>query len=439
MKELKESRYNYRLPYDDQVLFFNGMTRRFIPVPRSLQEIVDLFLADPNKASQESPRFLEKLQSTGLLIDKSINELELIRERHQQARNVASYQLILTLDEPFVHSKHAKISLMEPHSNMSERVKHSIKKHLERYVIEHPLTQLRLEWLGVDLHQPLQNEIKEISEHAASVCQTNNIDFQVGITTHELPLQEQDVALLRRLPLRSIRLILDLSTRKKRNLTEKEVVSAYITHTKQLVSLFPDVLFILLIHSNLNSFNFQSFIQLMNEQFPEPERKNISIFVHDELPAFRHDDAPMRETMLQQLYQSGYNKQWENLLPMICSEEKQHAYAMNSEGSVGKCVANFSHAALGYVTTHGNVFWDETTIRMDGDIPHFENVRCLSCKHLPLCMGQCIPIKRVTEGNVIAASSDCLLPPWGISPESAILNYCSAKMEHYVNGDDSEF
>ena len=438
MKELQESRYNYRLPYDDQVLFFNGMTRRFIPVPHFLQEIVESFLANPSKASQVSPAFLDKLQSTGLLINKSINELEVIRERYQQARNAASYQLVLTLDEPFVHSNHAKITLLKSGSTMNEKVRHSIKRHLDRYVVEHPITQLQLEWLGVNLHRQLQDEIKEISEYAISVCQANNIDFQVGITTHELSLQEQEVALLRRLPLRSIRLILDLTTREKKNLSEKEIVSAYITHTKQLVSLFPNILFILLIHGNLNSFDFQSFIQSMNEQFSEPERKNISIFAHDKLPSFRHDDAPMREDMLQRLYQNGYNQQWENMLPMICSGEKKHAYAMNSEGNVGKCVVDFNHSAFGYVTTHGNVFWDETSIQMDGDIPHFENMRCLSCKHLPLCMGQCIPLQRVQGDNIFAEPSDCLLPPWGISPESAIQNYCSTMMEHYVNGDNSE-
>jgi uncharacterized protein len=233
-------------------------------------------------------------------------------------------------------------------------------------------------------------------------------------------------------------LILDLSTKEKKNITEKEAVSAYITQSKQLASLFPKVLFSLLIHSNLYPFDFQFFIQSMNEHFSESERKNISIFVHNKLSSFRQDDAQMREDMLHQLHQAGYNQQWEDLFPMICSEERRHAYTMNGEGSVGKCAVGFNQTAPGYLTTHGNVFWEETTIQMDNDIPLFENMRCLSCKHLPLCMGQCIPLQRVEGDNMIAASSDCLLPPWGISPETAIQNYCSAMMEHYVNGDESE-
>ncbi len=438
MLELKESRYNYRLHYDDQVLFFNGMTRQFIPVPLFLQEIVESFLANPNKTSQESPRFLDKLKSTGLLIDKSIDEIEVIRERHQQARNAASYELILTLDEPFVHQNRSEISLAENRSAMSEQVRQSIKRHLDRYVVQHHLQQLQLEWLGKGVHQHLQHEIKEISEYAVNVCQANKVDFQIGITTHYLSFKEQDVALLKKLPVRSIRLLLDLSNQGKQHVAKEEVVVTFLTHLKQLVTSLPDVLFILLIQSDIQSFDFQSFIQSMNEQFSEQERVNISVFVHDELSASRQNGASLREDMLRRLYQSGYNQQWEDLLPMLCSGEKKHAYTMYGEGSVGKCAVSFNQTAPGYVTTHGNVFWDETTTRMDSDIPFFENMRCLSCKHLPLCMGQCIPIQRIQGENKVVASSDCLLPPWGISPESAIRNYCSSMMEHYVDDDKSE-
>jgi len=437
MIELKESRYNYRLHYNDQVLFFNGMTRRFIPVPHFLQEIVESFLANPNKTNQESPKFLEKLKSTGLLIDQSIDELEIIRERHQQARNAASYHLMLTLDEPFVHQNRSKSFFAETGSIMSDKVKQSIKKHLDRYVIEHHLTQLRLEWLGERVHQQLQHEIKEISTHAAEVCRRNNIDFQIGITTRSLFPNEQDVTLLKQLPLRSIRLLLDLSKQGQKPIAKEEAVVTFLTHLKQLMTALPNVLFILLIQNSIDSFDFQSFIQSMNEQFSEQERVNISIFVHNELSVSQQDGASVREEMLQLLYQSGYNQQWEDLLPMLCSGEKKHAYAMNGDGTVAKCAVSFNQIAPGYVTTHGNIFWDETTIRMDSDIPFFENLRCLSCKHLPLCMGQCIPLQRV-KGEDTMASSECLLPPWGISPESAIQHYCSAMMEHYMDDDKNE-
>lgn len=439
MLELKESRYNYRLPYDDQVLYFNGMTRQFIPVPRFLQDIVNSFLSNPDKALEESPAFLKKLQSTGLLINKSVNELEVIRERHHHARNEASYQLVLTFDEPFVHLNHATNALKKSHQAMSEKVKLSIKRHLDRYVDQHPINQLRLEWFGEGLQHYLQHDIKEIAMYAANMCRTKQIDFQIGLTTHSLSLQEQDVALLKTLPLRSIRLLLDLSSRGNHSISETGALTEFISHLKSLVTLFPNVLFVLLIHSDLDRLNFSSLVQLMNEQFSTSERNNISMFVHDDLFSLRHDGTSMREAMLQSLRQSNYNLQWEDLIPMLCSGEKKHTYTMYGEGSVGKCVAAFNQPASGYVTTHGNVFWDETTISMDGDIPLFENMRCLSCKHLPLCMGQCIPVQRVQREEEKTETSDCLLPPWGISPESAIRNYCSTLMERYVDEDRIDF
>jgi uncharacterized protein len=440
MIELKESRYNYRLSYDDQILFFNGMTRLFIPVPHFLQEIVEAFLTDPQKALQESPNLLDKLTSTGLLINSEIDELEVIRERYHRARNATLYQLVLSLDEPYTlqNKRRYKNSFEENRPVISEKMRYSIKRHLDRYVVQHHITQLRIEWFGEGLNHHLQDEIKDISMYAAEVCQTNNIDFQIGLTTHEMPFQEQDIALLKTLPLRSIRMIVDLETRGKQQPSEEESISTFISSLKAMVSLFPEVLFIVLIRSELDSFHFHPFLELMNKNFPEPLRKNISIFVHDELYASRPNSASIREDMLQSLHLSGYNQQWEDLLPMICSSEKRHSYTINCDGSVGKCVVGFNQNTPGYLTTHGNVYWEETTTRMDSDIPLFENMRCLSCKHLPLCMGQCIPIQRTKNVNFGIERSDCLLPPWGISPESAIRNYCSRMMKHYVNDDETE-
>jgi uncharacterized protein len=438
MIELKESRYNYRLPYDDQILFFNGMTRLFIPVPHFLQEIVESFLANPQKASQESPNLLDKLQSAGLLINSEIDELEVIRERYHQARNATLYQLVLSLDKPYTfrNRRHYNISFEKHRPVISEKVRHSIKRHLNRYVLQHHINQLQIEWYGEELYHHLQDDIKDISMYAAEVCQTHNIDFQIGLTAHSLLFQEQDIALLKTLPLRSIRLIVDVGIYSKQQLSEGESISTFISSLKEMISLFPEVLFIVFIRSELDSFHFPFFIELMNKNFPEPLRKNISIFVHDELYSSLPDSASIREDMLRKLHQSGYNQQWEDLLPMICSSEKKHAYTINCDGSVWKCVVGFNQNMPGYLTTHGNVFWEETTIKMDSDIPLFENMRCLSCKHLPLCMGQCIPIQRTKNVSSGVEPSDCLFPPWGISPESAIRNYCSTMMEHYVNDDD---
>ncbi|MBB3186040.1 hypothetical protein [Microbacter margulisiae] len=427
MAELTESRYNYRLKYDDQIVYFNGITRQFIPVPDILEDTVESILHHPEKATNTAPSFLEKLQSTGLLVERSVDEVEMIRERYHQARNDLSYQLTISLGNVFSHASHDEYRASE--GVMSSRFTESIKKHFDRYIQENSIRQLQLEWYGKQLTQETLHVMEEISLYANGLCTQHNVDFHVGITTYKLPEKLEDLARITSLPVKSIRFILNLSTAQNKQQSAKaKEISDFVERFPQWIALFPEMFFVILVRGALDSIHFDLFLNQMNEHIDESVRKNVSVFFNDESMHLQEDES-VRTEKLRQLFQSGYNQKWDDLLPTICTTEKKHAYAINLEGNVGKCLTRAHQGASGYLTTHGNIFWDETKLHIDSDIPLFENIRCLSCKHLPICMGEYVSVQRLDDRSSIPSS--CLLLPWGISPESVVRYYCDVWLDRY--------
>ena len=65
---------------------------------------------------------------------------------------------------------------------------------------------------------------------------------------------------------------------------------------------------------------------------------------------------------------------------------------IDPNGTIGKCSAkdDFETKPLGHLQADGTIKWlNDLPILDIFSQPLFENKMCLSCKHLPLCMGPC--------------------------------------------------
>lgn len=420
MDKLKQSRYNYRFHDGDRWIYFNGITKKFIPIPSILHELVDDYLEDPLKVEHESPAFLSSMLDAGLLIRTEQDELEIIREQYSELRNDASYQLLLSLDGGFFPS------LNHMHDKDHSLMISSLKRHIERYIKENDIKKLELELIEKFQHPSKYEAIRELSTLVFHICQKEGISLSLHLNLREGLFDEQLLDLLRTIPVQSLRMPLEDDPMQD-NVQRQD----YVHRVQFILDHFPSLFFVFFVQETQDGTFLNSWLPVFNDVIPKSERQRISFFVHDAVGLSEQHNVYRAEVMFQ-LNQEGYNMHWNSVLPSLCMAEKRHAFSMNGSGDVAKCLWTLDRVANGYLSTHGNIFWDETTVRAENEIPFFENIRCLSCKHLPVCMGQCIPIERKNQ-NTAENSVECLLPPWYISPEKVIELYCKQRLDRYLN------
>jgi len=420
MDEFKQSRYNYRFQDEDQWIYFNGVTKKFIPIPSILHDMVETYLESPEKAMHESPSFFASMLDAGLLIKADQDELDVIRAQYNALRNDASYQLMLTLDGgflPFSQNGHA-----QGHHTLMQL----LPLHLERYIKENNIKHLQLEWIEKSMHPSNYEIIKELSSSALRLCKQEGVELSLRLTLQDGLFEDRLMALLTDLSVQSIRFALKNDF--KQSVSSKQ---AFVDRIRIMMDRFPSLAFVFFAQENEEGSFLTSWIPIFNAKIEKSERQRISFFVRGH-ELFNSEQESAREKMLFKIHQDGYNLQWNNVLPSLCLTEKKHAFVMNAVGDVAKCLLTLDRTANGYLSSHGNIFWDETMARTDNEIPFFENVRCLLCKHLPICMGQCIPAKRNAK-VIVNENDECLLPPWYISPAKVIELYCKQRLDRYLN------
>ena len=81
---MKASRYNYIFTEGGSSYWFNGLERTFFALPAGLGEKIAEYLEQPTQLEEVSPQFYNKLVEKGFLVDDSVDELNIIRERNEQ-------------------------------------------------------------------------------------------------------------------------------------------------------------------------------------------------------------------------------------------------------------------------------------------------------------------------------------------------------------------
>ena len=132
---MKASRYNYIFTEGDSSYWFNGLERTFFALPAGLGEKIAEYLEQPTQLEEVSPRFYNKLVEKGFLVDDSVDELNIIRERNEQAINCREYFLIIL---PTLNCNFKCWYCIQDHivSKMSLATIDKVKKHIA-YMIDH--------------------------------------------------------------------------------------------------------------------------------------------------------------------------------------------------------------------------------------------------------------------------------------------------------------
>jgi uncharacterized protein len=121
---------------------------------------------------------------------------------------------------------------------------------------------------------------------------------------------------------------------------------------------------------------------------------------------------------------SGYKTYSIDIAPDFssCYVDKIHYNAIYPNGAVGKCTTHDINDVKGHLKSNGSIEWAMDYLENKIDIPFFENKMCLSCKHLPVCMGPCPQENGMTKIDL--EKIECPYTDVDATHEDDILRYC---------------
>lgn len=419
---MKASAYNYTFYKDDKSFWFNGITKKFFRISRELGIKTEKILA-AGKFDALPDNILDKFISNGFLIPKDCNELDMIRSYNQEVINKKDYFLVIL---PTLNCNFNCWYCIQHHipSVMSEQTKQLIMKHI-KYMIEfEKIKSLHIEWFGGEPFMGYKNIILPLSNFAKDLCEKHNIPFYNTATTNGFFISEEKYGSMSDILMNGFQITLD-GERERHNSVKQSgsTISAFDTTLKNISGYLKFnkeatlKLRINYTHDNLTP----QIVEQVETFFPKDMRKRVQINLK-KVWQEKVDKNYYEKTLNIQKYFS--NKDFNvNKLDIVtgfvpCYANRKYYTAVNFNGNLLKCTASddlYSKNPLGHINPDGSLSWKDGV--ESGYMAHsFENKKCLECKYLPICMGQC-------PRNYLRNRKGCKMDAFDIKLDEGIINY----------------
>lgn len=427
---MKQSYYNFFVKDKDRLYCFNGLTKHFFNIKKQNETVLKSFLNSPETVKTKLPHFYKLLLEGGFIITDGTDELNIIRDKNREACNSKHYKLTIlpTLDCNFncwyCYENHSSYTMS---NDTIERIKKYITK-----IVEEEIESLDIEWFGGEPFLHFNDVIKPISLFAKEACQKKNIPFTTGATSNGYLINEIISAELPEINFRHIQVTLDGEKSmhdQTRIATKGSSFETILRNMNFLCKTNPHTEVLLRINYDNKNFYPQKLFTQINELIDKSYQHRF-IFLLRKVWQVDHVNKGNEKTLeFIQLIQNSkfkyhYNADF-NMNFRSCYAAHKNMKMISPYGSIGKCTTknDFEEQAIGHLTNDGSIVWNKN-LPFDEiyATPLFENKRCLSCKQLPLCMGNCP--KDIDSNGIINFSQECKGKVNDLKITDAILNFC---------------
>jgi uncharacterized protein len=393
--EMKESKYNYYIPFGNDYIFFNGIRKKFMVVPQENKELAIKLIVNPALCEKLSPIFFTKIRRAGLIVDKNTDEINIIRAGHSKYKGSQHYLLTIL---PTYACNFSCWYCIQHHREevMTPKMQEVVKKHICQYLLNNKIKLFELAWFG---GEPLLcfSIIKNISAFAQKFCKDHNIRFANGITTNGYFITEENAKEMRNLEFVGYQITID-GVREEHDQTRNNSgcpsFDIILKNICMLCDIIPNAKITLRFNYSNKNIKPLQIINEVNSIIPKHHRGRILILPRKlwQVPAeHNHDRVNLINQLIDGFRNAGYQAYPIDISMNFsgCYVNKEHYNAIYPNGSVGKCTTKDIDEVQGRLTCDGDIEWTENYLENKINIPFFENKMCLSCKHLPICMGPC--------------------------------------------------
>jgi len=382
----------------DKYILYNSISDKFIIL--SDKAYKDLTNSDPDYLSEKNYILYAQMKKIGGIIDKNIDEIELIKQTIYRIDNNDDFYYLHvnpTLDCIFrcwyCYENHIAGSKMSPD------VINAIKRLIDNVINNQAnLKTFILSFFGGEPLMYFNDIAKQLIDYLCIICHSKNIISHIHFTTNGFLLNEkileylQDKNVCFQITLDGAKENHDL-TRFTRN--GHGSYERIITNLKKLAK--QDAQIILRI--NYTSSNIRNIHKILDDlqELTADYRRNIKINLQR---VWQDTEAEHNENVNESLsenfklfYNNGFNVSVHKVLNSVydsCYGDKKNHCIVNYNGNVYNCTARdfLEDNRSGYLLPNGQIEWENDSLEKRMSIK-FTRPVCHTCKIAPLCGGGC--------------------------------------------------
>lgn len=343
--------------------------------------------------------FFKLMYKLNIIISCNDNEITKLKQFNKnQIEDANTYHLIIN---PTMNCNFSCWYCYEQKhdSSMNPTVYENVRQHIMHIIKCGNTSIFHLSWFGGEPLLYWKQIILPLTEFAKKLCDYNKIKFQLSITTNGYFFNNKIIEFLKKYGHIGIQITLDgneyshNSIRYNRCSTVKGSYNRIVKNIINILDNIPNQL--VTVRINVTNDNLLQCTDII-DSFPTEYRGRIKI-----IPVQVWQDRKKKIISIKQLYrikvnfrENGYLVEmfgWNNK-GYTCYADRMNQATINYDGNIFKCTArNFSEENKeGLLNDNGEIVWNDNKVRQRYKIPSFDNEKCLKCKYLPICFGDCI-------------------------------------------------
>ncbi|MFV0505752.1 MAG: radical SAM protein [Bacteroidales bacterium] len=402
---MKESRYNYFVPFNDRIVCFNGMSGKIFSVNKYGEfESVKKCL---NNQGSSSSNLSDFLYDSKFLVDDLTDEVSLIKLKNRMSVFDNEYHIIInpTLECNFncwyCYEKSEK-------GYMSVDIIERVKLNIKNAIINKGVKKLVISWFGGEPLLYIKEVISPISVYAKELCEEVGGEFVNNATTNGYLLDKSNFKILKSINLKSFQITLDGNPTEHDRIRNANGIPSFgkiINNIISVCTLSKDSTVALRI--NYTNKTLKNDFEKTLSVIPENIRRQIRV-------NFQRVWQTRTQNSKERLMSGIKSVSGMGFIPDACGGftigKYYHCYAdrfnfahVNYDGKVYRCTArDYSEKYVcGTLKKDGNIRWKSGINEQMFTSSNFDNEKCLECKLLPICVGPCFQnYKDYKDGNI---------------------------------------
>lgn len=389
---MKVSQYVYIVEKANKVICFSTLHNTFVMISPMAY---NMLCNSVDNLKKDFPRVYAYLVENKMLIDDEVEELDIIRYRNKvdtfYNRNF-NLTLLPSLDCNlrcwYCYEDHIR------NSRMGKDVQKSIILLVKNKIHNKEIDSLSLDFYGGEPLLDFYDIAYPVSKSLKSLCEESNIPFTTFFTTNGSLIDDDIIDKLAELN-PSFQITLDGYKEKHNKIrfrksnqegTYQHIIDTIYKITNRIENTFVNI------RINYDEQTLQNIDELLND-LSGVNRAKVNVHLER---VWQTKTIPHNEVLKNALYlfmANGFKTTYLNWHPRgcTCKAERLNQAVISYDGKVYKCTGrNFTDTHCdGILDNTGTIQWKEGRVERRISQATFENLMCMKCKMLPLCMGPC--------------------------------------------------
>lgn len=425
---MKQSKYNYIVPYKNSSIFYNGITDSFFIVPKEKASTYSAILENPDPHKESFGLFLERMKSQGFIVEDSEDEFLLVKRKIENRRNPHQYYLMIL---PTYQCNLKCWYCIQDHQNlfMDESTAKRIKLLIRNKLKENSIDSLHISWFG---GEPLMayNTVLNLTTYAQEECKKMDKIFTSAITTNGTLLNPSRIEELRKAGVTHYQITIDGDKPTHDSVKQLGSTSAY-ERTMDNIELIAQ-------HTSVSMrFNYthknlmpERIIEGIKSKISKTSIKNIQFNL---FKVWQENEAEISEEAVDKLFNlaKNYGLHTTLITSGLCYTDFNNYDCIFPNGTVGKCDNHQPEDMPGRLTEEGTIEWTEDVSYYSYNLSENSDIECHDCKLFPICYGPCV----VKRENMIKNHGfvTCMYDNKDQNMHDLIINACKSRLQSTIN------